>query len=95
MGAVGVGWAVSWLVASTRAVGLSDGSIGEGTSAWAVGDSQGGGLSDSVGVVVLHDGGWVWAVCGILGDDLSGGPFGLIAVVSRDGSNGEGSSEDG
>jgi len=82
-------------VASTRAVGLSDGGVGEGTSAWAVGDSQGGGLSDSVGVVVLHDGGWVWAVCGIHGDDLSGGPFGLVAVVSRDSSSGEGSSENG
>ena len=58
-------------------------------------------LSDGVGVVVLHDGGCVWAVGGILGDDLSGGILSLVTVavslvtvaVSRDGSNVEGSSE--
>lgn len=95
-GDVGVGWGVSWLVASARAVSLSDSGVGEGTSAWAVGDGQSGSLSHGVGVVVLHDGGWVWAVGGILGDDLSGGPLGLVTVaVSRDGSDGESSSEDG
>ena len=53
-------------------------------------------LSDGVGLVVLHDGGSVWAVGGVLGDDLSSGPLGLVAIaVSRDGSNGDGSSENG
>jgi len=93
---VRVGWGVSWLVASTWAVSLSDSGVGESPSAWAVSDGQGGGLSDGVGLVVLHNGSSIGAVGGVLGDDLSGGKHGLVAVaVSRDGSNGESSSENG
>jgi hypothetical protein len=78
---VGVGWGVSWLVASTRALGLSDGCVGVSTGAWAVSDGQGSGLSDGVGVVVFHNGGWVWAVGGVLSDDLSCGPLGLVTIT--------------
>lgn len=78
---VGVGWGVSWLVASTRALGLGDGCVGVSTGAWAVGDGQGSGLSDGVGVVVLHNGGWVWAVGGVFSDDLSCGPLGLVTIT--------------
>jgi len=96
-GAVGVDGGISWLVASTRAVSLSNGGVGHGAGAWAVGDGQGGRLSDRVGLVVLNNGCWVWAVGGVLGNNLSGGELiGTVAVVGGiDGGDGESSDEDG
>lgn len=34
-------------------------------SAWAVGDRQGGSLSDRVGLVALDNSGWCRAICGV------------------------------
>jgi len=75
VGDVGVGWVVTWFVASTWAVSLSNGRVGLGASAWAVADGQSGSLSHSVGNIVLDNGGWVWAVGGILSNNLGGGIF--------------------
>jgi len=52
--------------------GWLDGGIDLGNSARAVGDSQSGGLGDSIGLVVLHNGSRTWAVGGVSSDNLGG-----------------------
>jgi len=84
--------AVSW--AASGADGLSNGGVGLGASARAVGDGQSGGLGDGVSLVVLNNGGWQRAVGGVGSDDLNGGEGGSLVATRKSGS-GEGSgSED-
>jgi len=51
-----------------------------GDGARAVGDGEGGGLSDGVGLAVVHKSGGLGAVGGQSGDDLSN-----VGGLSRDG----------
>jgi len=80
-GGVDVGWSrwldLNWL----------------GDSAWAVGDGEGGGLSDGVGNIVEGQGGGLWAVGGVGGKDLSN--VGNVAVGSDGGHKGGGNGGDG
>lgn len=59
-----------------------------GDGARAVGDGEGGGLSDGVGLVVVGQGGGLRAVGGVLGEDLS--DVGDVAVGSDGGHEGSG-----
>lgn len=68
-GGVGVGWDRGrWAGGALDNWGNRDW-LGDG--ARAVGDGQGGGLSDSVGLVVEGQGGGLWAEGGVVGVDLS------------------------
>jgi hypothetical protein len=72
--------------------GLADHNWGNldwlGDSARAVGDCQGGGLSDGVGLVIEGQGSGLWAVGGVGGVDLSN--IGNVAVGSDSGHEGSG-----
>lgn len=70
---------------------LNDNWLGDG--AWAVGDGQGGGLSDGVGNAVEAQGGGLWAVGGEGSVDLS--DPGDVAVGSDGGHKGGGNGGDG
>jgi len=78
--------------------GREDGGVDLGAGARAVGDGQSGGLGDSVGLVILHNGSGQRAVGGIRGDNLSGSILSTILDntgrgTSNDGENGSDSSE--
>lgn len=59
----------------------------------AVGDGEGGGLGDGVGLVVVGQGGGLRAVGGVVDDDL--GDPGDVAVGSDGGHEGSGDGGDG
>jgi len=60
----------------------------------AVGDSQGGGLSDGVGDAVVGQGGGIWAVGGVggdnIGDIVNNHAAGVVGWVDRVGGRGSG-----
>jgi len=91
-GGIWVDWNVGWWWCNYARGGnwLDNG-------AWAVGDGQGGGLSDSVGLLAVDHSGWVWAVGGVRSDDLSGVDWGgaIVVSTSRGGSNESCEGDDG
>jgi len=73
----------------------SNGGVGLGASARAVADGQSGGLSDSVSLVVLHNGSGERTVGGVLGHNLSdSGLSAIVIIVGRDGDSRKSKSDD-
>jgi len=104
-----VGWGWGWLIGSWWNVDWGrgwwarsggGGGAGQSASAWAVGDSDRRGLADGIGLVTLGEGGWVWAVGDVAGDDGGGGGDSAVVVwfwlivLGHGGSDGSGSNDD-